>query len=69
MVTLFQQLFLSKPPNYFKLNVFCTYLIIRDLFYKNLENNFPILLLFFFLKINNDFFNKNHYNREQILYD
>jgi len=69
MVTLFQQLFVSKPPKYFRLDIFCIYLIIRDLFYNNLEKNFLILLLLFFLNIHNDFFNENNNNKEQILYD
>jgi len=67
MVTLFQELFISKPPKYFRLDIFCIYLIIRDIFYNNLKKNFLILLLLFFLNIHNDFFNEN--NKEQILYD
>jgi len=69
MVTLFQQLFVSKPPKYFRLDIFCIYLIIRDLFYNNLKKNFLVLLLLFFLNTNNnnDFFNEN--TKEQILYD
>jgi hypothetical protein len=42
---------MSLPPNYFRLDLFSMYVLIRDLFYKNIKGELTFLCLLFFLNL------------------